>query len=81
MKCSDLITAFLMEYVDGTLPAETLADFEHHLDVCASCVAYLRTYRETIALAAAAGTAPRLDDIDVPEDLVEVILATRRSSP
>lgn len=79
MKCSELITSFLMEYVDGTLPAETLADFEHHLDVCSSCVAYLRTYRETIALAAATGTAPRFDDLDCPEDLVDVILRVRRS--
>jgi anti-sigma factor RsiW len=77
MKCSDLITTFLVEYVEGTLPPDTLADFEHHLDVCASCVAYLNTYRETIAMAAAAGTAPRLDVEDVPEELVRAILAVR----
>lgn len=77
MKCSDLITTFLMEYVDGTLPPETRADFEHHLDVCASCVSYLRTYRETIAMAAAAGTAPRLDAEDVPEELVQAILRVK----
>jgi anti-sigma factor RsiW len=79
MKCSDLITTFIMEYVDGTLPPETLADFEHHLDVCASCTAYLRTYRETIAMAAAAGTAPRVDVQDVPEELVRAILQVRSS--
>lgn len=77
MKCSDLITTFLVEYVEGTLPPDTLADFEHHLDVCASCVAYLNTYRETIAMAAAAGTAPRLDVEDVPEELVQAILDVR----
>jgi anti-sigma factor RsiW len=77
MKCSDLITTFLVEYVEGTLPPGTLADFEHHLDVCASCVAYLNTYRETIAMAAAAGTAPRLDVEDVPEELVQAILDVR----
>jgi anti-sigma factor RsiW len=79
MKCSDLITTFLAEYVEGTLPPETRADFEHHLDVCASCVAYLRTYRETIAMAAAAGTAPRIDMQDVPEDLIKAILQVRPS--
>ena len=77
MKCSDLITTFLADYVDGALPPETLADFEHHLDVCASCLAYLRTYRETIAMAAAAGTAPRLDVQDLPEELVRAILQVR----
>ncbi len=77
MKCSNLITTFLMDYVDGTLPPETLTDFEHHIDGCASCVSYLRTYRETIAMAAAAGTAPRVDVEDVPEELVRAILQVR----
>ena len=78
MNCAELVTMFLMDYVDGTLPADTLADFEHHLDVCASCRAYLRTYRETIAMAAAAGTAPRVGVEDVPEELVRAILQVRR---
>lgn len=72
MNCSELITTFLADYIDGNLPADTLADFEHHLDVCESCVAYLRMYRETIAMARAAGTTPAADD--VPEDLVKAIL-------
>ena len=72
MNCAQLITDFLADYLDGTLPAGTLADFEHHLDVCASCVAYLRTYRTTIALASGAAVATD----DVPEELVSAILAT-----
>ena len=80
MKCSDVITTFLAEYVDGTLPPHTRADFEHHLDVCASCVAYLRTYRETMAMAAAAGRAPRIGLQDLPEELVSAILQVRSRS-
>jgi len=80
MNCHELITKFLMDYVDGVLPTATLEDFEHHLDVCASCRAYLQSYRETIAMAAAAGTAPRLDVQDVPEDLVKAILEVQSSS-
>ncbi len=38
MNCSELITTFLADYFEGTLPPDTLADFEHHLDVCESCV-------------------------------------------
>lgn len=72
MNCADLITTFLADYVDGNLPAETLADFEHHLDVCASCVAYLHSYRATIALAA--GSAAMSEE--APEELVRAILAT-----
>ena len=79
MNCHELITKFLMDYVDGLLPADTLADFEHHLDVCASCRAYLLTYRETIAMAAVAGNAPRVDVQDVPEDLVKAILDVQSS--
>jgi anti-sigma factor RsiW len=79
MKCSDLITTFIADYVDGTLPPETRAEFERHLEECSSCRAYLRTYRKTIAMAAAAGTAPRLDVQDVPEDLIKAILQVRPS--
>ncbi len=76
MICSDLITNFISDYLDGTLPPDTLADFEHHLDVCPSCVAYLLTYRMTIAMSAAAGRAPKPDD--VPEELVQAILSSVR---
>ena len=78
MNCSELITTFLADYFDGALPPDTLADFEHHLDVCESCVAYLRTYRETIAVVAAAGS-PQIELQDVPEDLIQAILQVRPS--
>ena len=76
MICSDLITNFLSDYLDGSLPPDTLADFEHHLDVCPSCVAYLLTYRMTIAMSGAAGRAPKPNAEDVPEELVQAILAS-----
>jgi anti-sigma factor RsiW len=76
MNCSALITDFISSYLDGTLAPETLADFEHHLDVCPSCVAYLLTYRMTVAMTGAAGRAPRLPVEEVPEDLVRAILAS-----
>lgn len=76
MNCSALITNFISDYVEGSLPAETLADFEHHLDVCPSCVAYLQTYRTTIATAVAAGRTPAGPAEDVPEELVQAILAS-----
>ncbi|HUR82407.1 MAG TPA: zf-HC2 domain-containing protein [Thermoanaerobaculia bacterium] len=73
MICNDLITNFISDYLDGTLPPDTLADFEHHLDVCPSCVAYLLTYRMTIAMSAATA---RAEPGDVPEELVAAILAS-----
>jgi anti-sigma factor RsiW len=76
MNCSALITTFISDYLEGSLPAETLADFEHHLDVCPSCVAYLLTYRTTMALTAATARAAQPPAEDVPEELVQAILAT-----
>lgn len=77
MNCRDLITDFLADYVEMRLPPGTREDFEHHLTVCPSCVAYLQSYRETIRAAAAVGRAPRLGVHDVPEELVAAVLAAR----
>ena len=77
MICIDVITQFLADYVEGRLPAETRADFEKHIAGCRSCAAYLASYRETMAMAAAAHRAP-LRVEDVPEDLVAAILKVAR---
>ena len=50
-------------------------EFERHLAVCASCVNYLKTYEQTVILAKVSG-----DDAvpeDVPESLIQAILAAR----
>jgi anti-sigma factor RsiW len=74
---------FLMAYEDGELSAAERARFEAHLEDCPDCVAYLASYRATVALGrkafedddAAVGT-------HVPEDLVRAVLAARpRSRP
>lgn len=79
MTCQQL-DGFLLDYVDGQLPADTLREFEGHLAICPACVDYLRTYRETIR-AGKAALAPGPGDsvpADVPEELVQAILAARR---
>jgi anti-sigma factor RsiW len=70
---------FIADYLSGELSVETRAQFEHHLGVCPNCVAYLSNYRDTIAL----GRRAFADDDtavpgDVPDDLVQAILASRR---
>ena len=78
ITCRELIE-FLHLYLDGDLPPERVVEFERHLSVCDSCVNYLATYRETIALGKAA--CEDLDSpvgADVPEELVAVILSARR---
>jgi len=46
MTCRDLIE-HLIDYLDGTLPAEA---FDHHLSRCPSCRAYVDSYLATIRL-------------------------------
>jgi len=69
--CREVI-AFLDEYVAGSLPAERREEFDHHLTVCPSCVAYLATYRETIAMAKLSA----VEIEDVPPEVITAILAT-----
>lgn len=54
MTCRDLI-GFLSDYLDGSLEPASRAAFEEHLRGCAHCRDYLRTFRDTIALAAESG--------------------------
>ena len=79
MNCRTLIE-FLMEYQSGELPPSQRDEFDAHLAGCVECVAYLKTYNETVELGRAAFEV--LDaavPADVPEDLVKAILAARRA--
>ena len=78
MTCREF-AEFIADYLSGELSAETRAQFEHHLGVCPNCVAYLSNYRDTIEL----GRRAFADDDaavpgDMPDDLVQAILASRR---
>ncbi len=69
---------FLIDYMEGTLPAGQRRVFEFHIKICRECREYLAAYRYTIELAGRAyddGSAPLPDE--VPEDLVKAILAAR----
>ena len=77
MNCRDIIE-FLAEYLDGELSVTTHVEFERHLAICQSCVAYLATYRETIRVSrfVSAQKSDLLDD--APEELIEAILHSRQ---
>lgn len=70
---------FLVEYMDGVLPEPQRDEFDAHLAQCVACVAYMKSYAETIKLGKAA-----FKDLDaavpgeVPEDLVTAVLKARR---
>jgi anti-sigma factor RsiW len=57
------VTALLIDYVAGDLdPATTLA-LEQHVQNCPDCIAFLRTYRESMRL------TRTLRYEDIPEEL------------
>jgi anti-sigma factor RsiW len=78
VTCRELAD-FIADYLAGTLPAETRADFEPHLKACPNCVAYVEGYKTTVELGRCAfdepdGPVPET----VPEELVKAILSARR---
>lgn len=75
LQCREII-AFLADYIDGVLAAGTRSEFDRHLAVCPSCVAYLASYEATIRMAKAASR--EADAGEPPEELVHAILASVR---
>jgi anti-sigma factor RsiW len=82
ITCRELIT-FLNAYLASELAADRVVEFERHLSVCPSCVAYVRTYREAVELGRRAFDVP-LDApaglAGVPEELVAAIVAASGSA-
>ncbi len=77
ITCEEVIT-FLLGYLSGELSPEKEHEFERHLSVCPSCVAYIKTYKQTIelgrqVLGAGAATTPP----DLAPELVQAILGRR----
>jgi anti-sigma factor RsiW len=71
---------FLMDYMSGELPEPQRDQFDEHLAACVACVAYMKTYENTVKLGKAAFADPdaAVPD-DVPEDLVKAVLQARRT--
>lgn len=68
------IAELLGDYLDGTLPKHTRELLEFHIDGCAPCVAFVNTYRGTIA---ATRTLP---DTPMPTELKKRLLNVLRST-
>ena len=78
MTCREVVE-FLVEYLSGNLPPEQYKIFTEHLETCPDCVVYVKGYEEAIGVGKAAlseSDEPVSDDI--PEELVQAILAARR---
>ena len=76
--CRELIE-FLDDYVAEALVAEERARFDDHLQRCPACVRYLRGYQGTLRAIALSHAPEAFPPADVPERLVEAILAARRA--
>ena len=74
MKCQEF-GGFMMDYLDGTLPAETIARFEVHLEDCPNCIKYLDSYKLTVHLGQVVGRSVEDNTPqEMPEELVAAIL-------
>ncbi len=80
MNCHEFVE-FLMDYLDETLPERQRTIFKGHIDDCPNCGTYLETYEETVRLGRQICRDPEgLVPEDVPEGLLEAILAARCAS-
>jgi anti-sigma factor RsiW len=73
---------FILDYLDGALPPEVHARFEHHLTLCPTCVRYIADYQAAVALGRDAFQDEELtaDQAGVPESLVSGIMAAVRAA-
>jgi len=79
MKCREF-GGFMLDYLEGNLPSDTLTVFEDHLAHCPNCIKFLSSYRQTIQLEQTLGRNVEEDELtDIPTDLVQAILAARRT--
>lgn len=80
MTCRDIIE-FLMDYLAGEISPEERNIFEEHLKICPPCVAYLKTYQDTIKLEKSVLSEPHEPIFEeIPEDLVKAIMAARKKA-
>jgi anti-sigma factor RsiW len=75
--CRELVES-LPDLVDDALPAERRAALDRHLALCPDCTAYLNAYRATLELTAQAFEEGHTEEL--PEELVQAILAARRAA-
>jgi predicted anti-sigma-YlaC factor YlaD len=77
ITCREFIE-FLADYLAGDLSPASQAEFEFHLSDCPDCTLYLKSYEESIRLGKAVCSDLDTPPSDVPEELVQGILAARR---
>ncbi len=79
MNCREFVD-FLMSYLDGELEPESTRVFEEHMFLCPPCLTFLDTYKDTIRLGRFACEEHGPAREEVPEELIQAILAARRKT-
>lgn len=80
LTCRDFVE-IIMAFLDGELDGDQCVLFESHLVACPDCDRYLDSYKTTVALGKSICDDAGLDGPvpgDVPEALVQAVLAARR---
>ena len=71
LSCQELVE-LVTNYLEGALPQDERASFEHHIEGCTGCREYVRQMRQTIELTG------RLTTADVsPEAEAKLLVAFR----
>ena len=79
MTCREFAD-FIIDYLSDELAPDVRTSFVRHLSRCPSCRAYLAQYEATVAAGKAVWAEPDAEvPADVPEDLVQAILDSRRN--
>jgi anti-sigma factor RsiW len=77
MTCRE-VAEFILDYVDGELPAATREVFQRHLAVCPNCREYIALYLASVEFGRHAFDDDRAArEAGIPDDLVAAILSAR----
>ena len=68
------VSAFLAEYVDGSLPEKTHKQFERHIGMCKCCGPFFDQYSATIDL------MKEGQEVKIPSELVEHTMSFLRNN-
>ncbi|OGC00482.1 MAG: hypothetical protein A3G35_09110 [candidate division NC10 bacterium RIFCSPLOWO2_12_FULL_66_18] len=81
ITCREMVD-LLSDYVDGHLEPTLARQLEAHLRGCTECTAFLRTFKETLALAKEAACEEMPEELKVRlRDFLRNNLQRGRSSP
>jgi anti-sigma factor RsiW len=71
ISCQELVE-LVTDYLEGALPPDDVARFEHHLALCEGCAFYVEQIRMTVA------ALGRIGPDDVPADVRDGLVAAFR---